>query len=70
MDILIKFKFNEKIYCVGRENNQFKYFYILNDMEYFNLSSEEIKLINMVVRKIMPSGYFVKTSDYTINNNN
>ena len=69
MEILIKFEFNQKIYCVGKENNQFKYFYLKDNLECFDLSADEIKLINKVAKKIMPSGYFVKTSDYILNNN-
>lgn len=69
MKTIIKFEYNEKLYCVGVENNQFKYFYIKDDIEYFDLTKKEITFINKVLLKILPSGYFIKTSDYTINNN-
>ena len=68
MDIILKFIFNNKEYCVFKENNVFKYGYILNNEIKTDLSTLDKDIIDLVIHKIKPSNNTFFYSKITLNN--
>ena len=55
MEILLKFKLNDKEYCYYKENDTYKYGYLNEENISTELTQEEIDLIKYVLYKITPS---------------
>ena len=68
MDIILKFIFNNKEYCVFKEDNVFKYGYILNNKIKTDLSTLDKDIIDLVIHKIKPSNNTIFYSKITLNN--
>lgn len=68
MDIILKFIFNNKEYCVFKEDNVFKYGYILNNEIKTDLSTLDKDIIDLVIHKIKPSNNTIFYSKITLNN--
>lgn len=68
MNIILKFNFNNREYCIFKEENNFKYGYILNNKIITNLSSLDKDIIDLIIYKIKPSNKTIFYNNITLNN--
>ena len=69
MGVLFKFQYNNKQYFVERIENKIHYYTISNNQKDYNLNRLEIKLIDSVFEKIIPSDDRIKLFDYKYKGN-
>lgn len=70
MEILLKFKLNDKEYCYYKENDTYKYGYLDGENISNELTQDEISLIKYVLYKITPSKDIFYYHDILYNGNN
>ena len=67
MDIILKFEDDNIKYYVVKENDEIKYCFVENEEKKYNLNEEQVKLVNTVISKLIPSNDKIKTMEYTLN---
>ena len=65
---LIKFEYKNNKYFVEYDNKKLKYYSTKNNKKNYNLSKEEIKIIDYVVSQVTPSNNVIKLMDFNFNN--
>jgi len=65
---IIKFEYNNKLYCVELQNKELRYYYIKNNIKNYNLTQEEKELVDYVVDSVTPSNNVIKLMTYKLNN--
>ena len=63
--MLLKFRYNDILFCADRINGKFTCYTIENDVANYNLTSEQVNVFNAVIKSLIPSGKRIKLMDYT-----
>lgn len=63
--MLLKFEYNDILFCANRINGKFTCYVIENDITNYNLTSEQVNIFNNVIKSFIPSGKRIKLMDYT-----
>lgn len=69
MKQILYFEYDGLEYHAAIDNDELKYYYILNNEKHFDLTKEQVTLMNTVISGLIPSNKLVKTMKYTLNNN-